>query len=360
MDTGNRALIILAAYDYEALQLTLLSLDHTVDDNETMIVVLNGKRTLTGERVERVARQWAAKNSPKRFVVKPLSAGSPPYIALTEVLRSFEPLKNVDYICKIDDDLIPLKKRWLPNLGSHYAELAKTRKINFLTSLINNNSWGFKELVPIFNKQHEYAHIMNYPSIAGHYGEKQVAAGEIDPGIDGTVWQYPYVAWWVHQWTSNNITEFIEKTAHLGLKQIPDEIHYSIGCIFFEKSYWLSINHKQYGTRFDELLLHKKGLETKREKWALMNEPMIHMFYRTQRNANFDLIDQLQETLANYFNDAAFRSIQRMLPIHYAIMGEDHIQKIEHHTQYVHKKFASLSIGKNWNIKSKVRKLLGI
>lgn len=355
----NRALVILASYDYESLQLTLQSLEHTVDKQEQVVVVLNGKRTLTAERVERVARTWAGRNADHRHVVKPLSAGSPPYIALTEVMRNFEPLRDVQYICKIDDDLIPLKQGWIENLATAYEHLAKNRKINFVTSLINNNSWGFKELVELFGKQAEYNQIMNYPSIGGHYGEKRVPAGGIDAGIDGTVWQYPYVAWWVHQWTSDNIGEFIAKTSSLGLKQIPDEIHYSIGCIYFEKDYWLSINHKHYGTRFDELLLHHKGLETKREKWALLNEPMIHMFYRTQRITNHDLIDLLQKSLSQHFNDDAFNNIERMLPIHYVMMADEHLKNINTHTHYLHRKISSLSIGKNWNIKSKIRKLFG-
>ncbi|MDB5193395.1 MAG: hypothetical protein JWQ96_2958 [Segetibacter sp.] len=358
-DVNNRALVILAAYDFESLQLTLQSLEHTISQEEKVVLVLNGKRTLPGERVERVARNWASAKPAKRFVVKPLSAGSPPYIALTEVLRNFEPLKLVDYICKIDDDLIPLNAGWMDRLAENYEQLAKEKKMSFLSGLINNNSWGFKELVDVFGKYHEYEQIMNYPSIAGHYGEQAVAAGEIDAGIDGTIWQYPYLAWWAHQWTSNNIAEYISKTATLGLKRIPDEIHYSIGCIYFEKDFWLSINHKHYGTRFDELLIHLKGNETKREKWALMNEPMIHMFYRSQRSANHDLIELLQSSLSAHFKDEVFYNIERMLPLHFALLTDAHLKEIDNHTRYVHRKVGSLSIGKNWNIKAKIRKFLG-
>lgn len=42
MNPSSRALIILASYDFESLQLTLRSLTHTVDKNEKIVVILNG------------------------------------------------------------------------------------------------------------------------------------------------------------------------------------------------------------------------------------------------------------------------------------------------------------------------------
>ncbi len=350
---SSRALVVLAAYDSESLQLTLQSLEHTLDKEERVIVILNGKSTLSGERVERVARTWAAKNYQSRFVVRPLSVGSAPYVALTEIMREYAPLKDVQYICKIDDDLIPLKKGWLPQLSNAFQQLAANRSVGFVTGLINNNTWGFAELVRIFEKEEEYAHIMNYVSTAGHLSTKKVPAGIIDAGIYGTVWQYPYLSWWIHQWTSVNIAEFVNKTESLELKQIPDDVHYSIGCIFFEKDYWLSINAKAYGHEFDELLLHQHNLKMNKEKWALMNEPMLHLFYRTQRKANHDLIDLLQDSLSAHFSDEAFNRIARMQPADFALMAEEALKEIDTHTRYVHRKVGSLSIGKTWPAKIK-------
>ena len=114
--SSNRALVVLAAFDYESLQLTLQSLNHTVDANEKIVVILNGKRNFATERTERLAREWASRNINNRFVVRPLCAGSVPYFGLTEIIQNYETLKDVEFICKIDDDIIPLKKSWLPNL----------------------------------------------------------------------------------------------------------------------------------------------------------------------------------------------------------------------------------------------------
>ncbi|HEX2534436.1 MAG TPA: hypothetical protein VHK69_11910, partial [Chitinophagaceae bacterium] len=239
--SNNRAVVVLAAFDYESLQLTLLALEHTLDASETVVVVLNGRKSYPAEKVERVARTWAAGHPATRFVVRPLCAGSEPWWALTEVLSQYGPLQGVEYICKIDDDVLPVRKGWLPRLAAAYEGLAPGRNLAFVTGLINNNSWGFNELVDLYGKRDEYAHQFNYTSIAGEYNERRAAPGVIDTGAGGTVWQYPYLAWWIHQWTSLKLPQFVERTAGLGLKEVPVETHYSIGCIYFRKSYWLGV-----------------------------------------------------------------------------------------------------------------------
>ena len=39
-------LIVLASYDYESLQITLKSLDHTLMNKEKVIIILNGNHSL--------------------------------------------------------------------------------------------------------------------------------------------------------------------------------------------------------------------------------------------------------------------------------------------------------------------------
>ena len=43
MSNTNRALVVLAAYDYESLAVTLQSLEHILDAHEKVVEVLNGK-----------------------------------------------------------------------------------------------------------------------------------------------------------------------------------------------------------------------------------------------------------------------------------------------------------------------------
>jgi hypothetical protein len=355
---SNRALVVLAAFDYESLQLTLQSLNHTVDSNERIVIVLNGKRNFASERTERLAREWASKNINNRFVVRPLCAGSVPYFGLTEILRNYEPLKDVEFICKIDDDIIPLKKSWLPNLAKAYEKLAQKHSVGFVTSFLNNNCWGFLQALDLFNKRDEYEQMYNYSTLAGELLERKVAAKKIDTGLNGTILQYPYLAWWLHQWTSLKIPDFIAKTNNLGIQQIPDPTHYSIGCIYFKREYWLSINHKKYDSTFDELLLHLDCKKNGLTKWALMNEPMIHLFYRTQRSANHDLIDKIIPALFEHFDDESFKHIERISPNHFDFLNEESIKEMDVRLSYVHRKISSFSFFKKWKLQKKVQKLL--
>jgi hypothetical protein len=352
----KRALVILAAYDYESLQVTLQSLESTVNAGEKIVVVLNGKRLNTAsEKTERVARIWAAKDPSNRFAMRPLASGKSAFRALTEAFTQYEPLQGVDYICKIDDDLVPLKNGWLDNISDTYHSLEKEHNLGFVTGLINNNCWGFGELVDLFNKRNEYEHAFNYTSISGDQGEKRIGRCTIDTGKCGTVWNYPYMAWWIHQWTSLQPKKFVEKTSGLGLKQIPPELLYSIGCIYFEKSFWLSLDPKKYKTVVDEDLLHEYCKSLNKEKWAVMNEPMIHLFYRTQRKANADITKELLPVLAGHFNDDAFRTIT---PFDDKDMEsiDDKVEMVRSKVEYVYRKFSGLSILKKWKEKKK-RKL---
>lgn len=315
IDYSERALIILVSYEYESLQLTLKALNHTLNSLEKVVIILNGRSNYSGMLVERICREWAALDHIHRFVVRPLCAGEKAYWAIKEILEEFEPIKNTKYICKIDDDIIPLKKDWMNSLANAYS-LQETFGGNtgFVTGLINNNNWGFAELIDIFNKREEYGQINNYKSLSeslsggGIINEKEIANGAF-----GSVWKHPYLAWWIHQWTSLCPNDFINKTMDLGLKEIPEDIHYSIGCIFFEKSFWLQLqspNNKEIA--IDELMLHKLCIESRLKKWALMNEPIIHLFYYTQRLSNKDILPSIAKSLSIYFQDSAFNNIRQM------------------------------------------------
>jgi hypothetical protein len=347
----KRALVILAAYDYESLQITLQSLESTVDESERIVVVLNGRRLNTAsEKTERVARIWAAKNPASRFAVRPVHCGKSAFRALTEAFTNYPPLQDVDYICKIDDDLVPLKKGWLNNISSTFHSLEKDHNVGFVTGLINNNCWGFGELVDLFNKRAEYEHAFNYPSVSGDQGENRVAKCTIDTGKCGTVWTYPYMAWWIHQWTSLQPGTFVKKTNNLGTKQVPANLLYSIGCIYFEKNFWLSLDPKKYKTVVDEDLLHEYCKHLKKEKWAVMSEPMIHLFYRTQRKPNADITRHLLPVLAEHFNDEAFNLIQPFADKDMEQL-EEKTEMIRSRVDYIYRKLSGLSFLKKWKEK---------
>ena len=279
---NNRAIIILAAYDFESLQITLRSLSHTISRKEKVIIILNGKRSLYGELVERIAREWVTENPQKRFIFRPLHYGNKPLYAIMDTLENCRELVDVDYICKIDDDIIPVNRGWIDSFSTSYEELSQKEDVGFISGLINNNTWGFKELVDIYDKKDEYCLIMNGKSISG---TGIVEAGEIADGFCGSVWHYPYLAWWIHQWTSLQIDTFVEKTSMLKWKKIPNDTNYSIDCIFSEKKLWFEldsvVDEKIKG--IDETIINKLCSIRNLSKTAILSEPVIHLFYFIQR-----------------------------------------------------------------------------
>jgi len=310
MNHVNRALIILASYDFESLQLTLGSLPHTVADNERIVVILNGINTLASAMVERVARAWAAASPGNRFVVRPICSGAKAFFAIKEVLADYEPLQDVEWICKIDDDVIPLKKNWLDALQNAYSGQSAAGSIGFITGLINNNCWGFNELLDIFDKRKEFRAMFNYRLRGGAVND--FMPGEVNNGSYGTIWHEPYIAWWVHQWTTLNIGDFIARTSGLPQKQIARDTGYSIGCIFFEKAFWLRLDHEKFNSILDEEIIHYTCQVEGRTRWAVMDQPMLHLFYFNQRLANRDIIDPVAASLSAYFNDESFKTISRI------------------------------------------------
>lgn len=236
--------------------------------------------------------------------------------------------------------------------------MLKRKSVSGVIGLINNNCWGFAELIKIFGKENEYAHMFNYTSLAGDHSERKVAPGKIDIGSGGTVWQYPYLAWWIHQWTSNAISEFIDKTNGLALQQVLPSVHYSIGCIYFEKEYWLSMEPQRFKSTFDELLLHKYCEQDQKEKWVVMDEPMIHLFYRTQRQANQVILKDILPELAKHFNDETFKKIEPLSPDDTVVCIEEALAGVKTQVSYIHKKAAAFSFMKNWKEKLKRKKLM--
>lgn len=296
----SRAILLLAAYDSQALYLTLQSLTKTTDKDETIVVVLNGKHGIRSAMVEDVARDWA-KQSENYHVVRPLNYGKDPYTSLKQVLEEFEPLKKIEYICKIDDDLVPLKMGWMDDLHKAYVS---NNNVGFTTGLINNNPWGFAQLLDIFNKKEEYKEIMNFRSISDEEGE--ISPGEIAIGNAGTVWQFPYLAKWCHQWTLLDIENFIKKTEGHSLKEIPLNTHYSIGCIFFQKDFWAALQEINQTTQFDERSVHLYCQRNNLKKIAIMNQPMGHLFFYVQKKANMKLMPEFANSLSSYWKDSVF------------------------------------------------------
>ncbi|RFM34938.1 hypothetical protein [Chitinophaga silvisoli] len=331
------AIIVLACKDYESLQLTLGALNHTVLNGEKVIIILNGDNALRSGITEYVARTWCAAQPQNRFVVKPLCAPAEPYFAIREVLETYPQLKDTRYICKIDDDIIPIKPNWLPELLAAYKAAAGRQRTGFVTGLINNNCWATEELITLYDKWEEYNQLHGYQTHTGWGGRRVTEAGRMDYQDFGTLWHYPYIARWVHQWTSLDLPRFIDITHPLPVKEIPLSVYYSIGCMLFEKEFWLSFVPEDFNSTTDEMIVFLKCRDEHYHKWAVMNQPMIHLFYTRHRLINQDLLDDINASLASHFQDPAMsgqlkalrQQFQPALQQQMATMQEDFVRMRE-------------------------------
>lgn len=95
------------------------------------------------EIVEYVARKWSEKKPASRYVIRPSGSPTEPFLSIKEAIIRSEHFKAVKFICKIDDDIIALKKNWIVALQNEYVNLSKNSDLGFITGLINNNCWGF-------------------------------------------------------------------------------------------------------------------------------------------------------------------------------------------------------------------------
>lgn len=345
---------MLAAYDYESLAVTLHSLQHTVSSTEHIVVVLNGRSlSALADLTERVARTWAQSNPRFRHVVRPLCCGGTAYAAITEVVAHYPLLQEVAYICKIDDDLIPVKPGWVDRLAKAYELKAAHGKAGFTTGFINNNCWGFRELLPIFGKAEEYHRAFDYYHATGLSSQRINPPGTIDVGDHGTIWQNPYIAWWMHHWTSLDPEGFVHKTKGLPPREIGADTYFSIGCVYLHKSLWLEMNQPQYRSTFDEVLLHEHCRRLGLQKWALMDEPMIHLYFRSHRRVNAALIEKLLPVLARHFNDESFHELPRLTREDLLLQITEQLTDLQGKTGYLYRKISSLSFVQRWKEKKR-------
>jgi hypothetical protein len=104
--------------------------------------------------------------------------------------------------------------------------------------------------------------------------------------------------------------------------------------------------------------LHRYCQDDKKEKWAVMNQPMIHLFYRTQRQANQSVIKHLKPVLAQHFNDDRFLSIKPISTDDSTILIEETLADVKQKMSYLHHKVSSFSFMKKWREKREKKKLL--
>ena len=256
------AIVILAYSDYESLELSLAVhakfLPYFIEEERVKIFILqNGRGTYDCERTYNVAKRYASLFPRDIEVVDWISPGIP-YFSIKKLLQS-DSFKNITHIVKLDDDVFPLIGDWLSSLWKCFqdSEGKYNEQLAYVTSLVNNNPWGFDKTLDLMGLKKEY-----FEKIAREHfvGDAQgnpfspfrfCSKDEISTGGQGTIWGLPYVSRWLHRQTTLRPDSFIENTRGSGYEEIFSKERYSINCMLFAKKYWEEI---QNGGHDDELM----------------------------------------------------------------------------------------------------------
>jgi hypothetical protein len=287
------AVLLLLCRDYAALELTLANHMAHRPEGVEFILLQNCRGGYDAERTLAVARRYARLFPGVIRVVDSIPPG-PPYRSIKKLLAQPE-FSKIDLICKVDDDAFPISNGWLDKMLASYdaAEKESGNDLAYVTPLINNNNWGFTEVMRAMNIEGEYFEKQAHAHWVGAPGDRRyplriIPADQIEVGTNGTIWGYPHIARWLHERTTLQPDAFIAATGALEACDVPSEIRYSIGCILFRKQLWDVIDD---GGVDDEHMMHMYCSKHKLRIVCTRSVPYVHIAYFTQREENRDIVD---------------------------------------------------------------------
>lgn len=296
MNLKKIAIVQLCYADYEALEIALAAYTKLTNPNVHIYLLQNGRGTYDTERTYRVCLRYQ-KMFPKQITVVDWIQPGAPFVSIKTLLESNE-MKSYDYICKVDDDVFPLTSDWLEKLIACYENSYRKygRKLGYVTSLVNNNPWGFKQVVEAMGLDDEFQKI----SVAHYIGVKNdndslkyrfVEKGRIHPGGGGSVWALPFYARWIHNQTTLHPEDYVRAVQKLPYREVDNRERYSINCMLFKKSFWTDID---IGHTDDEYQTYSYCRKNNKKIVADLSVPMVHICFFTQREENRDLLPQMR------------------------------------------------------------------
>lgn len=330
---AKTAVVILACKDYESLEISLANYLESTPSTQNIhfFVLQNGRGSYDKERTYRVACRYRDLY-PERITVVDWIPEDKPYKAIKTLLHD-PALENYFFVCKVDDDTFPVTKDWLDKLKKSYLTHKKMYKdkLAFTFPLVNNNPWGFLKTVEFLGLKNEYDTTIgrihyggsewDIPWVQKYFPLKVYQKDEIFPSGFGTIWRYPYMARWIHEKTTFDVNNWIEKISKKPDIIFDNQNRYSINCMFFEKPYWDILDN---GTNDDESAVHETAVKNDLKLIACQSIPFVHLFFFSQREENKDLIP----TARSYY--------QKFLGINYPIaISENKEYELENRIRYL-------------------------
>lgn len=303
---SKTAIVLLAHSDYESLEFALAAHCKFLNDNIKLYILINGKGTYDTNRTLDVAKRYYFL-LPNNIEIVDDYEENLPYVNIKKLLKS-EKLKKYKYIIKIDDDVMPLTDTWVYKLCKCYKTSSEKYgdKLAYVTPLVNNNGYGFEKILEIYSLKDMYYNKLARNHIIGPWEGDPYSPyyisdkNEISTEAHGTIWRNAYVSRWIHNETSLKPHKFVEKTKSLGYDFVDSRYRYSINCMLFEKELFSKIDDNI--SVDDEHLFHKYCLLSDKIIISDLSIPMIHLFFKTQRSENRDILDQFDLIFQEYLN----------------------------------------------------------
>lgn len=304
------AIVQLAYADYESLEISLANFCKYFDKSTQFFILQNGRGTYDTERTYRVAKRYE-KLYPNNITVIDDIPPQKPYRALKQLFNS-DRLAKFDYICKVDDDVFPVRSDWFDKLCSTYEKEFSRHGANlaYASALVNNNPFGFKQIIErnqaLANEYYTSLardHLAGIESPSKYYdGLHMVPANEIDDDVCGTIWQLPYISRWLHKKTTMIPDKYIEMTEEWPTVALRNK-RYSINVMLFDKEYWNRIERNDCEYRDDDEFLSELYCKEYNKYVAVdLSNPFCHLFFFSQREENRDIIPSIRTVYEKRLN----------------------------------------------------------
>lgn len=288
----NTAILILTCNDFEAMEITVNQVLRTTP-RDVRIYLLSNCAGLPGADVCEKMCRIASRAQHGRIVWINPGKRQAAYFGIRDAIQHEI---EEEYIVKLDDDVFPARAGWFEDLVDCYARNSGP-DLAYVSGIVNNNPWGFSQLVQLPELRDAYARAMPGPHVAGEFVPQYqdfriAAAGAADPGGWGTVWQFPQLARWIHTETTLQPARYAALVAGLGEVDFDPSIRYSINVMLFQRDLWAAMGN---GGSDDEEMLNRYCATQKRRIVMRRDVPFVHLYFGPQKMFLVDLLPAVRE-----------------------------------------------------------------
>jgi len=287
----NTAILILTCSDFEALDLTLNQVLRTTPDHVNIYLLSNCAGLPGAEVCEQISKIAARAQYGRIHWINP-GTRQHAYFGISAAIRSQIPQ---EYILKLDDDVFPIREGWFEDMVSCYAH-NEGPDLAYVSGLVNNNPWGFSQLIQMPGLRESYQKAMPFAHMAGEYipgyqDFRTVKPGAADSGGWGTIWQFPQLARWIHTETTLQPKRYIALTKGLTDVDFDPHTRYSINVMLFKRDLWDDFGD---GGSDDEEMLNRY-CEARNKRIVIRRDvPFVHLYFGPQRRFLVDMLDEIR------------------------------------------------------------------